>query len=136
MCDEVEFSLLNRRAERNGTLAACRELGIAAIAYRPLGSGILPASAPTIPGFRKLMAPRADARGLEGLRKLLASIGAAHGGKTPVQVALGWTMAKGTVPIPGARSVAHLRENAGALGWRLESSEVDELDRAAEIASA
>ncbi len=34
-CDEVEFSLLNRRAERNGTLAACRELGVATIAYRP-----------------------------------------------------------------------------------------------------
>lgn len=134
-CDEVEFSLLNRRAERNGTLAACDELGVATIAYRPLGSGILPTASPTIPGMRKLMAPRTDARELEELRNLLASIGESHGGKTPAQVALNWTMMKNTVPIPGARSVAHLEENAGALGWKLERREVAALDLAADRAA-
>jgi len=129
-CDEVEFSLLNRAPERNGTLAACAELGVPLVAYRPLGSGILPAAAPTTKGLRKLMAPRTDPRRLEELRSLLASIGAAHGGKSPSQIALNWVIAKGAVPIPGARSLAHLRENAGALGWSLSEEEVALLDAA------
>jgi aryl-alcohol dehydrogenase-like predicted oxidoreductase len=131
-CDEVEFSLLNRRAEKNGTLAACRDLGVPVIAYRPLGSGILPASAPTIPGFRSLMAPKTDEEGLESLRKVLASIGESRGGKTSAQIALNWTMMKGTIPIPGARTLAHLEENAGALGWKLEGGDVEALDKAAD----
>ena len=134
-CDEIEYSLLNRRAERNGTLSTCSELGVPIIAYRPLGLGLLPSAVATIPGARKLMAPKTDAAGLESLRKLLAEIGAAHGGKTAAQVALNWTIAKGTIPIPGARSVAHLKENTGALGWELEASEVEALDKAADRAS-
>ena len=34
----------------------------------------------------------------------LRTIGEKHGGKTPSQVALNWVMAKGAVPIPGAKS--------------------------------
>ncbi len=131
-CDEVEYSLLNRRSERNGTIAACRELGVPVIAYRPLGSGILPAAAPTIPGFRSLMAPKTDAEGLAALRGLLAAIGESHGGKTASQIALNWTMMKGTIPIPGARRLAHLEENAGALGWKLRDDEIEALDGAAD----
>ncbi len=39
-------------------------------------------------------------------------------------------MAKGTVPIPGAKNLAQARENLGALGWRLSAGEVAELDKA------
>jgi len=133
-CDEIEYSLLNRRVERNGTLSTCAELGVPVIAYRPLGLGLLPSAVATIPGARKLMAPKTDAAGLASLRKLLVEIGSAHGGKTAAQVALNWTIAKGTIPIPGARSIAHLKENAGALGWELQSREVEALDEAADRA--
>jgi aryl-alcohol dehydrogenase-like predicted oxidoreductase len=134
-CDEVEYSLLNRRSELNGTISACRELGVAVIAYRPLGSGILPASSPTIPGLRKLMAPKTDAKGLQDLRSLLLSIGESRGGKTAAQVALNWTMTKGTIPIPGARTIAHLAENVGALDWKLDAGEIEALERAADRAT-
>jgi pyridoxine 4-dehydrogenase len=53
-----------------------------------------------------------------------------HGGKTPSQVALNWLICKGALPIPGATKVEHMRENAGALGWRLADDEVAALDRA------
>jgi pyridoxine 4-dehydrogenase len=48
-----------------------------------------------------------------------------------VQVAINWCICKGTVPIPGAKDLAQAKENLGALGWRLSSGEVAELDAAA-----
>lgn len=46
------------------------------------------------------------------------------------QVALNWNICKGTVPIPGAKTVDQLAEAAGALGWRLTDEEVKALDDA------
>lgn len=48
------------------------------------------------------------------------------------QIALNWCMCKGTMPIPGAKTVEQAQQNIGALGWRLSEAEVYELDRAAE----
>jgi aryl-alcohol dehydrogenase-like predicted oxidoreductase len=39
-------------------------------------------------------------------------------------------LCKGALPIPGARDAQHVRENAGALGWRLTEDEVKKLDDA------
>jgi diketogulonate reductase-like aldo/keto reductase len=61
---------------------------------------------------------------------VLRRIGDDHG-RTPSQVALRWLIEKGTVPIPGAKNADQARQNAGALGWALEPSEVAELDAVA-----
>jgi diketogulonate reductase-like aldo/keto reductase len=58
----------------------------------------------------------------------LRRIGDRHGGKTPAQVALNWVIAKGAIPIPGAKNADQAEENAGALGWRLSDDEVRTLD--------
>jgi aryl-alcohol dehydrogenase-like predicted oxidoreductase len=133
-CNEVEYSLLRRGAERNGTLAACRELGVTLIAYRPLGLGLLTADAPrsTSRGWRRLLARGMENDTTDRLRRLLEKLGNAHGGKTKSQVALNWVIRKGALPIPGATSVTHLKENAGALGWSLTDAEVAALDQVAE----
>jgi pyridoxine 4-dehydrogenase len=47
-------------------------------------------------------------------------------------VALNWLICKGVVPIPGAKNERQARENAGALGWRLDEDEVAALDRTSE----
>jgi len=47
-----------------------------------------------------------------------------------LQVAINWCIAKGTVPIPGAKDLGQARDNLGALGWSLSSGEIHELDRA------
>lgn len=39
--NQVQFSLTYRAPERNGVLAACRELGVTLVAYSPLGQGLL-----------------------------------------------------------------------------------------------
>eukprot|EP00612_Vaucheria_litorea_P001496 CAMPEP_0171455434 /NCGR_PEP_ID=MMETSP0945-20130129/2332_1 /TAXON_ID=109269 /ORGANISM="Vaucheria litorea, Strain CCMP2940" /LENGTH=74 /DNA_ID=CAMNT_0011980677 /DNA_START=1359 /DNA_END=1580 /DNA_ORIENTATION=- len=52
-------------------------------------------------------------------------------GKTCGQVALNWAICKGTVPIVGAKNVQQAKENLGAVGWRLDASEIEEIERIA-----
>jgi aryl-alcohol dehydrogenase-like predicted oxidoreductase len=129
----VEYSLINRKIERNGLLKLCQEQGITCIAYSPLGRGVLT-------GKYSSKNPPAGIRGrrysakfldkIEPLIRLLHEIGREHGGKTPGQVALNWIIKKGAVPIPGAKNRQQALENAGALGWKLSDSELIALDQA------
>jgi aryl-alcohol dehydrogenase-like predicted oxidoreductase len=128
-CNEFELSLARRAAEKNGTLAACRELDVAVIAYRPLALGHLTGRASEqTHGWRRIMA--ASVQTAAKLPEIVQEIGKAHGGKTPAQVALNWVICKGALPIPGATGLSHLEENIGALGWRLTDREISELDGA------
>src|SRR5260370_21945000 len=61
----------------------------------------------------------------------LRRIGEAHGDRTPSEVALAWLVAKGAVPIPGAKNRAQAEQNAGALGWGMTDDELGRLDAAA-----
>jgi aryl-alcohol dehydrogenase-like predicted oxidoreductase len=130
--NQMEYSLLHRDPERNGILDFCREQGVRLIAYSPLGQGLLtgkytPENPP--PGVRRWIYRQDRLERVQSLVDLLREIGAAHD-KTPVQVALNWTMAKGALPIPGAKSRRQAEENAGAAGWRLDDDEVARLDAA------
>jgi aryl-alcohol dehydrogenase-like predicted oxidoreductase len=130
--NQIEFSLLRRAPETSGLLAACADLGVVPLAYSPIGQGRLTgkysAAAPP-PGKRNFSNhPMAQ---VDGIVAELRSIGEARGGRLPSQVALNWVMAKGAVPIPGAKNRHQAEENAGALGWALDHDEVARLDRAA-----
>ncbi len=132
--NQVEFSLLNRSAERNGLLGTCRELGVTLVAYRPLGYGLLtgkykPGDLPAILHGR--IVRQADLQRVTPLVELLRDIARNHF-KTTSQVALNWIICKGAVPIPGAKNPSQAAENAGALGWRLEPAEVQALDQASD----
>ncbi len=132
--NQVQYSLLHRRPERDGLMAACRELNITLIAYSPLAMGVLSGKyTPTNPpsGLRgRRYRPKRLAQ-LQPLLDLLKELAAAHQ-KTPAQVALNWVICKGAVPIPGAKNAQQARENAGALGWRLTEEEIAALEAAAE----
>ena len=71
------------------------------------------------------------AGGVTPLLRVLQQV-AQRAGKTPGQVALNWIICKGAIPIPGASSAMQVRENAGALGWRLSDEDVALLDAAAD----
>jgi aryl-alcohol dehydrogenase-like predicted oxidoreductase len=136
-CNEVELNLLSRGAEKGGLLNLCRELGVTLIAYRPLALGFLGLGETDKGesgrrGWRGLLFGGAYARKVPPVSRLLREIGESRGGKTPAQVALNWVLCKWALPIPGARSARHVRENAGAMGWRLSREEVAALDAAAE----
>jgi aryl-alcohol dehydrogenase-like predicted oxidoreductase len=131
--NQVEYSLLQRRIERNGVLETCRRLGVTVIAYSPLGMGLLSgkynASSPP-PGMRRRRYGRLGPARVDALVGLLRELGQPHGGRTPSQVALNWLICRGVVPIPGVKSAEQVRENAGALGWRLTDDDIEALDRA------
>jgi aryl-alcohol dehydrogenase-like predicted oxidoreductase len=137
--NQVRYSLVDRRIESNGVLAAARELGVTIIAYSPLGQGILsgkfhadPALIRNRPGPRRYMSAF-RARGLARTRPLvdeLRRIAAAHA-LTASQVALNWLLhvhGETVVAIPGASRPRHAQEAAGAMGFRLTNEEMSRLD--------
>lgn len=133
--NQVEYSLINRRVEKNGLLKQCQELGVRLIAYSPLGMGLLtgkytPDNPPA--GMRAGRYNRRFIERIAPLITLIKRIGSGHGGKTPSQVALNWVICKGALPIPGAKNYAQAEQNAGALGWRLTEAEVAALDAASD----
>jgi len=132
--NQVHYSLLNRGAEKDGTLKRCQELGIRLIAYSPLEQGLLTGkySADTPPAGTRSQRYAGLLPKIQPLLKLLTEIGQDHGGKSNAQVSLNWAICKGTLPIPGAKNEAQAFQNAGALGWRLTDSEVAKLDEASD----
>ncbi len=133
--NQVEYSLVNRKVEKNGLLKQCQELGVRLIAYSPLGMGVLtgkytPENPPS--GIRGGRYNRGFLERMTPLLTLIKRIGSDHAGKTPAQVALNWLICKGALPIPGAKNLAQAEQNAGALGWRLTEEEVELLDEASD----
>ena len=56
---------------------------------------------------------------------------------TPGQIALAWTIAQGTVPIPGTRRIKYLEENvAAAEAIALSAEDLRKLDAAAPVGAA
>ncbi|MDC8758274.1 aldo/keto reductase [Janthinobacterium fluminis] len=127
---QSEYSLWSRDPE-HGVLPACRELGIGFVPYSPLGRGFLTGALTSRDSlahddFRRGL-PRFDAAAMQHNLTPLRRFGelAAARGMTPAQLALAWLLHQGEhiVPIPGARSVVHLEENAGAARLTLEPAE-------------
>ena len=133
--NQVEYSLFDRHIEKYGLLDYCLENDITIIAYSPLAKGMAtgkygPENPP--PGPRKRIYPPEELEQAQPLINLLKEIGAGRE-KTPAQVALNWTICKGTVPIPGAKNAKQAAENLGAMGWRLTPEEVAALDAASNL---
>jgi pyridoxine 4-dehydrogenase len=63
----------------------------------------------------------------------MREVSASHNnnGATLSQVAINWARTKGTIPIPGARTMSQIQQNYGALDWSLSEGEVKALDEAA-----
>ncbi|MGA2306131.1 MAG: aldo/keto reductase [Acidimicrobiales bacterium] len=130
--NQIEFSLLRTMPEKAGLLECCRELDVVPLAYSPIGQGRLTGkyTAANPPPKTRTFSNHPMAS-VDRIVDILRRIGEAHGGRTPSQVALAWIIAKGAVPIPGAKSRRQAEENAGALGWRMDDAEVAALDAAA-----
>ncbi len=132
---QVQYSLLSTYPVTElGIKEVCDELGIQLIAYSPLALGLLTGKysehGPVPSGLRGVLFKRL----LPGIRPVLDCLGAiaTERGKTPAQIALNWCIRKGTIPIPGAKTVQQAEQNLGALGWSLSDGEVTELDKAAQ----
>ena len=132
---QSEYSLWNRDPEAR-LLPVMRELGVALVAFSPLGRGFLAGALP---------AP--DALGEDDLRRRLprfqgenlgrnlpiaeraAEVAGRHGA-TPAQVALAWVLGRGPdiVPIPGTRRRANVEANVAAAALVLDDDDRARLD--------
>jgi aryl-alcohol dehydrogenase-like predicted oxidoreductase len=131
---QSEYSLWSRDPEHD-VLATCRELKIGFVPYSPLGRGFLTGAIrkPDDLGaddFRSQL-PRFQADNFDVNAALVAKLEALakDKGVTTAQLALAWVLHQGEdiVPIPGARKVNHLEQNAAAADIALSATELAEL---------
>jgi len=132
---QSEYSLWTRDPE-NDVLKICAELGIGFVPYSPLGRGMLTGKVRSqsdlaTDDFRKTL-PRFQPGNLEANNKQVDLIVdmAAEKQVTPAQLVLAWVLHQGDfiVPIPGARKVNHLEDNAGAANVALSSDDLAQLN--------
>lgn len=139
---QIEYSLVQRTVERD-LVPMAKELGLGVVPWSPLGMGVL-----TGKYSRADLTPATPAHG--GRRDMVVGLGAVTERtlaiadavasvakkieRTPAQVAVAWTLASDAVaaPIVGARTIAQLEDNLGAV----EVVIPPELRRELEAASA
>jgi aryl-alcohol dehydrogenase-like predicted oxidoreductase len=132
---QTEYSLFSREPEEE-LLPTLRELGVALVAYSPLGRGFLAGRFRTLddlsPDDWRRRNPRFQGGNFErnvALADRVRDMAAAKG-CTPAQLALAWLLTRDQViPIPGTSSMDRLAENARAVDVKLTREELDEIDR-------
>jgi len=113
VANQVEYSLLVRNNNRyvsdieSKVIPYCQENDIMVIAYRPLKRGGL-----VKPGF-----------------KILDELAKKYN-KTQAQIAINWLISKKKViTISKSTNIEHLKENLGAVGWKLKSEDICKLNK-------
>lgn len=131
---QTEYSLWSRDVE-DEVLPTLRELGIALVAYSPLGRGFLTGAIRSIDDLDaddyRRTSPRFEG---DNFAKNLALVDVIAGlaerkGVTPAQLGLAWVLAQGddVVPIPGTKKRSRLDENVGAVDVELTAGELEEI---------
>ncbi|PCH34484.1 Aldo/keto reductase [Wolfiporia cocos MD-104 SS10] len=135
---QMEYSPFTLEIETSGFVAAARELGVAIVAYSPLGRGLITGRYKSRKDFDaddvRLLMPRFSDENLPknvALARTFADVAQKYDA-TPSQAALAWILAvhPDFVPIPGTRSVARLEENAKAAEIQLSEKDVKLLSKA------
>ena len=135
---QTEYSLWSRDPE-DEILPTVRKLGIAFVAYSPLGRGFLTGQIKRFedlaPDDYRRTSPRFQgdnfAKNLELVRRVETI--AKEKGATPSQLALAWLLAQGEdiLPIPGTKRRKYLEENAAAVDIQLTAEDLRRIEEAA-----
>jgi len=134
---QTEYSLWSREPEAE-ILPLCRRLGIAFVAYSPLGRGFLTGAFKSPDDFAaddwRRIGPRFQGENFRRNLALVAKVKqiAAAAGIQPSQLALAWVLAQGEeiVPIPGTKRRKYLEENAAAVDVTVQPEVVQTLQEA------
>ena len=140
---QSEFSLLYREVA-DETRAITRDLGIAFVAYSPLGrsllAGVIPDFANLSDGDTRKRHPRFEGENFAKNRVLVERAEAIAADKrcTVAQLCLAWLLAQGSdvVPIPGSKHIERVEENLGALDIRLTPEEIATIAEAVPVGAA
>merc|ERR1712224_193137 len=152
--NQISFSLLGRHNGSQETIDKCNKLDVKVLAYYPFAMGLLTGKYSksiinddksdqidiSLTQKKKSNLELADLEryafgdgvdvpdgGIQPLLTTMATI-ATKRKKTLSQIALNYIITKGVVPIPGCRTVSQLKDNLGAMGWRLTATEVKMLE--------
>jgi aryl-alcohol dehydrogenase-like predicted oxidoreductase len=131
---QTEYSLWTRDPEPE-ILPACRRLGVAFVAYSPLGRGFLTGAFKSPDDFAaddyRRSSPRFQGENFTRNLQLVEKVNqlAARAGVTSGQLALAWVLAQGEdiVPIPGTKRRKYIEENAAAVDLVLAPDLIQEL---------
>jgi aryl-alcohol dehydrogenase-like predicted oxidoreductase len=137
---QYEYSLWRREAEQE-LLPTLRELGIALVAWSPLGSGFLTGTIDKLDqGDFRQNNPRYSGENLATNRDRFAPFMriAQELHVTPAQLALAWLLHQGqdVFPIPGTRRVQRVEENAKAVRLQLNAEVLQRIAALAPIHTA
>ena len=132
---QTEYSLWSREPE-DELLDTCKELGIAFVAYSPLGRGFLTGQIKKFEDFEETdyrrFSPRFQGDNFQKNLDLVAKLEAMaeKKGCTTSQLALAWVLnqSEHIFPIPGTKRIKYLEENAGALNVNFTQQELDEIN--------
>jgi aryl-alcohol dehydrogenase-like predicted oxidoreductase len=132
---QTEYSLWSRDPEGE-LLDTCRELGIAFVAYSPLGRGFLTGRYRSIDDLAaddwRRNNPRFQGANFQKNLDLVDKVGELAKAKrcTPAQLALAWLLSRGeqVIPIPGSTRIERVEENAGATRVTLSAEDIRVLD--------
>ena len=135
---QSEYSLWTRDPE-DDILGTCKELGIAFVAYSPLGRGFLTGQIKKFedlePDDYRRSSPRFQGENFNKNLQLVKKIEemAKDKGCTNAQLALAWVLAQGDhiFPIPGTKHIKYLEENIGGLNVKLSKKDLEEIERMA-----
>ncbi|OGE30629.1 hypothetical protein A2631_03670 [Candidatus Daviesbacteria bacterium RIFCSPHIGHO2_01_FULL_44_29] len=105
VCNQVHYNLVYREPEDKGLVNYCQKEDVFLVAWSPLERGALMETPPMI---LKEMAEKYH--------------------KTPAQISLNWLISQDKVTaIAKTRSIEHLKENLGAVGWEMDREDIEKL---------
>lgn len=134
---QAEYSLWTRFAEESH-FDVCEELGIAYVAFSPVGRGFLTGEIKSQEqidaGDLRAKHPRFKQENIDaniGLVQTITDVAIANGVSNS-QVAIAWALAQRPfiIPIPGTTKIAHLESNAAAADITLSAEDLHRLGQA------
>jgi diketogulonate reductase-like aldo/keto reductase len=103
VCNQLYYNMANREPAKDGFLEYAQDNDVMLVAWRPIEKGIFSVAEESI---------------LEKLCKKYR--------KTGNQIAINWLISQENVAtISKSGSAEHLKENLGALGWKMEKSDIE-----------
>ena len=138
--NQIQYSLLYQHPEKsNGLLQCCKDLGMEVLAYSPLALGLLTGKYTNVESVKSVSGPRRTlfennvsnpqyATIINAMKEVANSHADVEA--TIPQVAINWCIAKGTIPIPGARTLSQVKSNYASLDWKMSEGEIQFLDKA------
>ncbi|MFB5676868.1 aldo/keto reductase [Paenibacillus terreus] len=130
---QTEYSLWSRDVEEE-ILPALKELGITFVAYSPLSRGFITGEIRNYEDFKaddmRRFLPRFQGENFQKNVDIVDKLGeiAKEKNCTVAQLAIAWTIAKGTLPIPGTKRRKYLEENVEAVDIQLTAEDLVRID--------